>query len=111
MGACGKLPYMSPETFANRTNWDGEAIDIFSSGTILFCMLTGNRSYQQPHATDAQFYWMTHGLSQLLSDWGIGLSHDGLSLLKGMLTINPRERLTLDEVANHPWFSNPDDPA
>jgi serine/threonine protein kinase len=110
-GACGKLPYMAPEIFANRAAWDGEAIDVFSSGTILFCMLTGNRSYQQPHSTDPQFYWMTRGLPQLLSDWGIGLSHEGLSLLRGMLTVNPRDRLTLDEVVKHPWFSYPDDPA
>lgn len=110
-GACGKASYMSPEIFANRANWDGEAVDIFTSGTILFCMVTGNRSYQHPHASDAQFYWMTHGLSQLLADWGIKLSPEGLALLKGMLTISPRDRLTLDEVANHPWFSYPDDPA
>ena len=46
-GACGKLPYMSPETFKNRDPFDGELIDVWTLGTILFCMLTGNRSYQQ----------------------------------------------------------------
>lgn len=110
-GACGKLPYMSPEVFRNRDPFDGAAVDLFSSGTILFCMLTGNRSYQQPHASDPQFYWMTHGLAQLLGDWKIRLSPEGLHLLKGLLTIDPRERLTLDEVVNHPWFAFPDDPA
>lgn len=53
---------------------------------------------------------MTQGLSQLLGDWNIRLSNEGLQLLEGMLKIDPRDRLTLDEVVNHPWFDFPDDP-
>jgi serine/threonine protein kinase len=45
-GACGKLPYMSPEVFKNRASFDGELVDIFTAGTILFCMVSGNKSYQ-----------------------------------------------------------------
>lgn len=108
-GACGKLPYMSPEIYRNRDSFDGEAADIWTAGTILFCMVTGNRSYQRPHASDPQFYWMTQGLPQLLSDWGIRLSPEGLHLLQNMLQVNPRLRLTLEEVVNHPWFLFPDE--
>lgn len=107
-GACGKLPYMSPEIYRNRDSFDGEAVDIWTAGTILFCMVTGNRSYQRAHASDPQFYWMTQGLSQLLSDWGVRLSPEGQHLLKNMLQVNPRLRLTLTEIVNHPWFQYPD---
>jgi serine/threonine protein kinase len=82
----------------------------FLKGTILFCMVTGNRSYQRPHLSDPQFYWMTKGLPQLLADWNVELSPEGLHLLQNMLQIDPRLRLTLDEVLNHPWFSFPDEP-
>lgn len=109
-GACGKLPYMCPEILASRHPFDGEAADVWTSGTILFCMITGNRSYQRPHMTDPQFYWMTQGLRQLLSDWNVYISEEGIELLQGMLEIDPRKRLTLDEVCNHPWFSYPDEP-
>jgi serine/threonine protein kinase len=109
-GACGKLPYMSPEIFRNRDSFDGEAADLWTAGTILFCMVTGNRSYQRPHASDPQFYWMTHGLSQLLSDWGVRLSPEGEHLLKNLLQVDPRLRLTLKEVVHHPWFLLPDEP-
>jgi serine/threonine protein kinase len=109
-GACGKLPYMCPEILASRTPFDGEAADVWTSGTILFCMITGNRSYQRPHMTDPQFYWMTQGLRQLLSDWNVIISEEGIALLQGMLEIDPRKRLTLDEVCNHPWFQYPDEP-
>ena len=109
-GACGKLPYMCPEILASRQPFDGEAADVWTSGTILFCMITGNRSYQRPHMTDPQFYWMTQGLRQLLSDWNVCISEEGIELLQGMLEIDPRKRLTLDEVCHHPWFRYPDEP-
>jgi serine/threonine protein kinase len=99
---------MSPEIYLSRKPFDGGAVDIWTAGTILFCMVTGNRSYARPHISDAQFYWMTHGLPRLLSDWGINLSNDCSHLLKNMLQIDARLRLTLDEVLNHPWFAHTD---
>ena len=100
---------MSPEIYRNRDSFDGEATDLWTLGTILFCMVTGNRSYQRPHATDPQFYWMTQGLPQLLSDWGVRLSPEGEHLLRNLLQVDPRLRLTLNEVVNHPWFLLPDE--
>jgi serine/threonine protein kinase len=108
-GACGKLPYMSPEIYKNRTSFDGSAVDVWTAGTILFCMVTGNRSYQRPHSSDPQFYWMTRGLPQLLSDWRVILSPEGVHLLQNMLQVEARLRLTLDEVVNHRWFTMPDE--
>lgn len=62
-GQSGKLPYMvrimllsshrnlindcyrqSPEVFTNKGPFDGHAIDVWTCGTILFCMLTGTKS-------------------------------------------------------------------
>ncbi|KAL7556375.1 hypothetical protein ACA910_000010 [Epithemia clementina (nom. ined.)] len=106
-GACGKLPYMSPEIYKNRQPFDGELADMWTSGTILFCMLTGNRSYLRPHSTDPQFYWMTHGLEQMLRDWNVPISPQGLHLMQNLLQVEPRLRLTVDEALNHPWFDLP----
>ena len=107
-GACGKLPYMSPEVYKSRRAFDGGAVDVWTAGTILFCMVTGNRSYQRPHDTDAQYYWMTHGLRRLVSDWGVELSNECLHLMENMLQVDPRIRLTLDEILRHPWMLLPD---
>jgi serine/threonine protein kinase len=108
-GPCGKLPYMSPEIYRDRQPFDGAAADIWTVGTILFCMVTGNRSYQRPHTTDAQFYWMSNGLPRLLEDWRVRLSPAGVHLLQNMLQTDPRLRLTIDEVMNHPWLQEPDE--
>lgn len=108
-GTCGKLPYMAPEIYANsirndKTPFDGEAVDIWSSGTILFCMLSGNRSYHRAHRSDSQYYWMTRDVERLLRDWNLNLTAEAVSLLKGMLQENARDRITLDEILNHPWL-------
>lgn len=108
-GACGKLPYMSPEIFRNQDDFDGEAVDVWTMGTILFCMLSGNRSYERPHESDPQFYWMTRGLVNLLKDWGVVLTDEAVDLLTGMLQVDPRLRLSLEEVANHSWFDHVDE--
>ena len=52
---------------------------------------------------------MSRDVKQLLTDWQIHLSPEGLHLLQNMLQVNPRLRLTIDEVLNHPWFSFPDE--
>lgn len=103
-GACGKLPYMAPEIYASTDAFDGFAVDVWTAGTILFCMLTGNSSYKRAHPTDPQFYWMTMDLSALMEQWGVRLSPDALHLVQNMLLVDPRDRMTLDEVLNHPWM-------
>jgi serine/threonine protein kinase len=107
-GACGKLPYMSPEVYKSRSPFDGGAVDLWTAGAILFCMVTGNRSYQRPHDTDPQYYWMTHGMKRLIQDWGVELSKECLHLMENILQADPRVRLTLDEIWQHPWMALPD---
>jgi serine/threonine protein kinase len=101
---------MSPEIYHSRKPFEGGAVDVWTAGTILFCMLSGNRSYQRPHESDTQYYWMVNGLRRLLSDWGIMLSEEALHLLENILQVDPRLRFTLDEIVNHPWMARPDAP-
>ena len=50
-GPCGKLPYMSPEIYSSQGPFDGAAVDVWTSGVILFCMIAG-ASYRTPHMLD-----------------------------------------------------------
>lgn len=75
----------------------------------MYIHILGNRSYQRPHKTDPQFYWMTNGLRKLLSDWNVNLSEDGIQLMEGMLQVDPSKRLTVVEVLRHAWFDGPDE--
>jgi serine/threonine protein kinase len=103
-GVCGKHNYMSPEVAANTENFDGFAIDLWAAGVILYIMLTGFPPYDQANRTDQRFELIIQGrLMEQLRKWDIILSDDAGSLLQGMLQYDPRQRLTLSQVLEHPW--------
>lgn len=109
MGTCGKHNYMSPEIFENSESFDGFAVDLWSAGVILYIMLTGFPPYDQATRADQRFEIIVEGLLvNQLNEWDITLSEDAGRLLQNMLMENPRQRLTLGEVMNHPWVTNPD---
>ena len=108
-GVCGKHNYMSPEIFANKSAFDGFAIDLWAAGVILYIMLTGFPPYDQASRTDKRFDLVINGnLMKQLKSWGINLSEDAGDLMQNMLMLDPRDRLTLAEVLAHPWVVNGD---
>ncbi|KAG7352272.1 serine/threonine phosphatase [Nitzschia inconspicua] len=106
-GTCGKWIYMSPEIYQNKEPFDGYAVDMWAAGVILFLMLTGFPPWERACQTDERFHYMTAGyLVQMLTEWEIGLSSDAMDLLQRMLFIDPKDRLSLDQVRAHPWMVN-----
>jgi len=106
-GTCGKWIYMSPEIYKDRDPFDGYAVDIWAAGVILFLMLTGFPPWERACQTDERFKYMTAGyLVQMLTEWNLGLSGDALDLLQRMLFLDPKDRLSLDQVRAHPWMVN-----
>ena len=52
-----------------------------------------------------RFKFMSAGyLVQMLTEWELGLSPDAMDLLQRMVWIDPRDRLSLRQVRNHPWM-------
>ncbi|KAK1741050.1 hypothetical protein QTG54_008302 [Skeletonema marinoi] len=77
---------------ATHQPFDGHAVDIYSTGTVLLFMLTGLR-LTGPITQDRMFDSMEP--SQY------GLSVDAMDLLRKMFRLNPVDRLTLDEILTH----------
>lgn len=108
-GTCGKHNYMSPEIFNNTSSFDGFAIDLWAAGVILYIMLTGFPPYDHATRADQRFEIIVEGqLMDQLRTWEIELSEEAGELLQAMLRMNPRDRLSLEEVMNHPWVTNPE---
>jgi serine/threonine protein kinase len=106
-GTCGKWIYMSPEIYRDKDPFDGYAVDVWAAGVILFLMLTGFPPWERACPTDERFKFMTAGyLVQMLTEWNLGLSGDALDLLQRMLFLDPKDRLSLDQVRAHPWMVN-----
>lgn len=105
-GICGKWHYMSPEVCKNELPFDGPAVDLWSSGVILFLMLTGFPPWERPILTDERFKYMSNGyLVQMLTEWQVGLSADAMDLLQRMFWLDPTDRLSLEQVCAHPWMN------
>lgn len=107
-GTCGKHNYMSPEIFENVDNFDGFAIDLWSAAVILYIMLTGFPPYDHATLSDQRFEIIVGGqLVDQLETWDIHLGHEAGNLLQAMLQLRPKDRLTLAQVMDHPWVTNP----
>jgi len=103
--SCGKPYYMSPEIRQNKEPFDGHAVDMWAIGPILFLMVAGFPPWEIADNSDERFYYFSNGyLAQTVATWNLGLSADLIDLLQRMFFINPRDRLSLEQVRAHPWM-------
>ncbi|QLI69169.1 Serine/threonine-protein kinase chk1 [Metarhizium brunneum] len=111
---CGSPPYIAPEILAcgrvDKKNagsgkYSSDLVDIWSCGVILFVLLVGNTPWDEPSSNSWEFneYVKTSGHS---SDalWG-RIPQEALSLLRGMMSIDPQKRFSFRQVRQHPWYT------
>ncbi|KAI9837119.1 MAG: hypothetical protein M1819_000770 [Sarea resinae] len=112
---CGSPPYIAPEVVTcgsisrreGRGGYAGDMADIWSCGVVLFVLLVGNTPWDQPTQSSAEFdeYVRTNGRTS--DEMWQRLPNATLSLLRGMMKIDPETRFTLEDVRRHPWFTRP----
>jgi serine/threonine protein kinase len=103
-GQCGDLVYMAPEVIERDDAFDGFALDLWASGVILFICLVGRAPFRWAHPTDVRYSLIAKGkLAEMMQDLDIPLSREASHLMQNMLWRNPRKRLSLAQVMNHPW--------
>lgn len=108
---CGSPPYIAPEVLAcsrrssEVVKYAPELVDIWSCGVILFVLLVGNTPWEEPTAQSWEFqeYRKTNGRSSD-SLWE-RIPADVLSLLRGMMNIEPTKRFSFDRIRTHPWYT------
>lgn len=108
---CGSPPYMAPEvvprdgfTGQKTQPYEGNLVDIWSCGVVLFVLLVGNTPWDEPTKASEEFSAFL--ANDYMNDelWA-QIPHETLSLLKGMLRVDPAHRFTLEDVRRHPWFT------
>lgn len=102
---CGSPPYVSPEVL--KGTYEADKADIWSCGVVLFVLLSGMTPWDEPLLEDRDFRsYAKADDKSLLFQWS-GVPSDALSLLKGTLKINPKERFNIDMIRQHLWFRRP----
>lgn len=98
--SCGSLCYAAPEVI-NCEEYDPKAVDMWSVGVILFAMVTG------------QLPWIKRNQTQLFEQIRKAELHIPLyvsetcnDLIRGLIVSDPKKRMTVDEVLQHPFLAN-----
>lgn len=107
---CGTPGYMGPEISNNTTGYDGAIADIWSSGVILFIMLSGFPPFQKTDNTDWWFDKLSRGKHALF--WKAHMRTMYFSpvvqdLINKMLEPNPAKRISIANIKKHEWYNGP----
>ena len=104
----GKINYIAPEV-SSEEPYNGIMADIFSLGQILFNLVTGINGFNSARDTDnfyrliiAQhfdYYWQ-----QIDNFFSFNLSQNFKNLFLRMVSPNPAQRPTIDQILNAPWM-------
>jgi serine/threonine-protein kinase Chk1 len=111
---CGSPPYIAPEIVSGRRSKRADMLDvgymanicdIWSCGVVLFVLLVGNTPWDEPTMRSEEFKEYVETDGHTTDELWEQLPTDILSLLRGMLKLDPAQRFTLDEIRTHPWFT------
>jgi calcium-dependent protein kinase len=105
----GKNYYMAPEIVA-RERYDPRRADIWSVGIAFFILLTSSPPFERADPSDPGFrYVAKRGIKAVFTAWGLGqeVSASMQDLLARMLCVDPEERITMDEIWQHPVLQRP----
>ncbi len=110
----GTPAYTAPEIFkyqpGDKQGYDPKAVDVWSCGVTLFQMVCGRLPFTRPEDIQKKYAVYSELIMQRLLDGDfafpqeIPLSEELKDLLRNMLNIDPKARMTVKEISKHPWF-------
>ena len=95
---CGTPEYLAPE-MVNKSGHD-ESVDIWALGVLLFEMLTG----RTPFNFTGDRIQLYNSIKTLRIVWTDDFPQLAKDLVARILKLNPKDRLSLDQIINHQWF-------
>ena len=96
---CGTPEYIAPEML--RKEGHDHRIDIWSVGVLMFELLSGYSPFCAK--TNQDLY---SNIRKLKINWPVDMPPLAKNLISKILKLNPKERLSLEDILNHQWFQN-----
>ena len=97
--SCGSPNYAAPELI-NGKCYNGAAIDIWSTGVILYTILTGTLPFNEKQAN--KLYQRIRECKYIIPKT---VPESARDLISRMLQKNPLDRITIAEIKQHKWFN------
>ena len=95
---CGTPEYLSPEMA--KKSGHNEMVDIWALGVLLFEFLAGYAPFSG--SCPKELYT---NIKKLKINWPIDFPPLAKNLVSKILKLNPSERLSIEEILDHPWFT------
>ena len=99
---CGTLYYMAPE-IVNKQKYIPFFSDIWSLGVLLYAMIYGNFPFRAK--TEEKLFELINEAKLFFPDY-VDASSSVKNLISKIIVINPKERISLEEIMNDDWFKN-----
>lgn len=97
--SCGSPCYASPEMISGKA-YRGSSVDIWSCGVVLYCMLFGILPFDED---DLLVLYNKIKLGVYILPKTI--SEPARDLISRMLKVNPKQRISIEDIIKHPWFN------
>ena len=94
---CGTLDYLSPEMVAGM-GYD-KNVDLWALGILCYEFLVGKPAFES--WTNEETY---RRITSLQYDFPSHVSQGARDLIRKLVVLDPKRRLPLDKVLNHPWI-------
>ena len=102
---CGTPAYLAPEIIIDK-GYEGFFVDIWSLGVLLYAMLCGTVPFKAQNLEDLHKLILKGEFT-----FPLELSPEAQAVIRGMIKLNPRDRLTIPQILGHGWLkeTNEDD--
>ena len=106
---CGTPLYLAPEVLVSRVRGDGSydlKCDMWSLGVILYILLSGAPPFNSNNTDKPLARQITEGDYDFPRNvWG-KISKEAINLVKKLLKVSPKSRLSAQAALQHPWLQD-----
>ena len=98
----GSAYYIAPEVLSRNYS---ELCDLWSCGVIMYILLTGRPPFNGINEEEIMKKIKEGNYDLTKYPWGV-ISNDAKDLVKGLLQVNPKQRINAKNSLEHKWFQN-----
>lgn len=98
---CGSPGYVAPEILMRMKY--GKPVDMWAMGVITYILLAGYAPFNDEGNQQKLFEKIKKAQYDFDPEYWGHITREAKDLIRGMLTLDPARRLTVDQALTHPW--------